>query len=393
VIFLYMAKSKDRKKSRLSFTCISLGFVSLIVIGGIIYFSISNKSGPPLPFEEVYLHSKQLSRGIYLIDKSISDAFYTIGVPEENIIFPSVLPRQKDEYRWNFSSIEARIPIKHSVFKAGEEIKERISQLPIPTRITIDKETGNEIIYAVYFKDFYTHRLRIMPEDKKIFHRYPYPKIGIIIDDLGYDISLAKALLELDLPITFSVLPFTPNTRLIARKAWNDGRETMLHLPMEPMNYPAINPGDGVLLVSMDRNMILDTLNKDLNQIPFVAGVNNHMGSRFTKDEKKMAIVLKELKRKGLYYIDSRTSCETVAFNVAKKMDLRTASRDIFLDNHLSENALKIQMERLLSVARHKGSAIGIGHPHKKTIDLLKNFQTTLNNEVEVVPASNLVNQ
>ena len=68
-----MAKSKDKKKSRFSFTCIGLGFVSLIVIGGIIYFSISVKSGPPLPFEEVYLHSKQLSRGIYLIDKSISD--------------------------------------------------------------------------------------------------------------------------------------------------------------------------------------------------------------------------------------------------------------------------------------------------------------------------------
>jgi polysaccharide deacetylase 2 family uncharacterized protein YibQ len=142
----------------------------------------------------------------------------------------------------------------------------------------------------------------------------------------------------------------------------------------------------------MDREMILDTLKRDLSQIPFVAGVNNHMGSRFTKNEEKMVIVLAELKRKGLYYIDSRTSSDTVAFDVAKKMALRTASRDIFLDNHLSENALKIQMERLISVARHKGIAIGIGHPHKKTFDLLKNFQTTLTNEAKVVPVSNLVN-
>ena len=387
-----MAKSKDKKKTRFSFTHVSFGFAILILIIVISYILIPDKSRPPLPFEEVYLYSKQLSRGIYLIDKSISDGFYTIGVPEKNIVFPSVLPRQKGNYRWNFSSIEVRIPKQLSVFKVGEEIRERISQLPIPTQITIDKKSENEIIYAVYCKGLHTHRLTITLEDKKSSHRFSYPKIGIIIDDLGYDISLANALLELDLALTFSVLPFTPNTRSIARKAWNDGRETMLHLPMEPMNYPAINPGDGVLLISMDREMILDTLNRDLSQIPFVAGVNNHMGSRFTKNRKKMVTVLAELKKKGLYYIDSRTSSDTVAFDVAKKMALRTASRDIFLDNHLSENALKIQMERLLSVARHKGSAIGIGHPHKKTFDLLKNFQTTLTNEVEVVPASNLVN-
>ncbi len=387
-----MAKSKGKKKTRFSFTHVSFGFAILILIIVISYILIPDKSRPPLPFEEVYLYSKQLSRGIYLIDKSISDGFYIIGVPEKNIVFPSVLPRQKGNYRWNFSSIEVRIPKQLSVFKVGEEIRERISQLPIPTQITIDKKSENEIIYAVYFKGLHTHRLTITLEDKKSSHRFSYPKIGIIIDDLGYDISLANALLELDLALTFSVLPFTPNTRLIARKAWNDGRETMLHLPMEPMNYPAINPGDGVLLISMDREMILDTLNRDLSQIPFVAGVNNHMGSRFTKNRKKMVTVLAELKKKGLYYIDSRTSSDTVAFDVAKKMALRTASRDIFLDNHLSENALKIQMERLLSVARHKGSAIGIGHPHKKTLDLLKNFQTTLTNEAEVVPASNLVN-
>ena len=387
-----MAKSKGKKKTRFSFTHVSFGFAILIVIIVISYILIPDKSRPPLPFEEVYLYSKQLSRGIYLIDKSISDGFYIIGVPEKNIVFPSVLPRQKGNYRWNFSSIEVRIPKQLSVFKVGEEIRERISQLPIPTQITIDKKSENEIIYAVYCKGLHTHRLTITLEDKKSSHRFSYPKIGIIIDDLGYDISLANALLELDLALTFSVLPFTPNTRLIARKAWNDGRETMLHLPMEPMNYPAINPGDGVLLISMDREMILDTLTRDLSQIPFVAGVNNHMGSRFTKNRKKMVTVLAELKKKGLYYIDSRTSSDTVAFDVAKEMALRTASRDIFLDNHLSENALKIQMERLLSVARHKGSAIGIGHPHKKTFDLLRNFQTTLTNEVEVVPASNLVN-
>jgi len=94
-----MAKSKGKKKTRFSFTHVSFGFAILIVIIVISYILIPDKSRPPLPFEEVYLYSKQLSRGIYLIDKSISDGFYTIGVPEKNIVFPSVLPRQKGNYR------------------------------------------------------------------------------------------------------------------------------------------------------------------------------------------------------------------------------------------------------------------------------------------------------
>ena len=382
-----MAKPKEKKKKRFSFTLVSLGFAMLIVIIAITYLLILDTS-KPLPFEEDYFYSKDLIHSIYLIDKSIADGFYTIGVPQENILFLSVLPRQQDKYRWNCSSIEVKIPPRFSVFEAGEEIRKRISRLPIPTHLTTDEKSGNEIIYNVYYKGLFTHKLRFLREDKKISSRFHSPKIAIIIDDLGYDASLANAFLELNLSLTFSILPFTPNTKLIARKALNDGIETMLHLPMEPMNYPAINPGDGVLLVSMDREVILDTLNRDLNQVPFVAGVNNHMGSRFTKNEEKMMIVLNELKKKGLYYIDSRTTADTVAFDVAKKMALRTASRDVFLDNHLSENALKIQMERLLSVARHKGSAIGIGHPHKRTFDVLKNFQTILTDAAEVVPAS-----
>ncbi|GAI33935.1 unnamed protein product, partial [marine sediment metagenome] len=138
----------------------------------------------------------------------------------------------------------------------------------------------------------------------------------------------------------------------------------------------------------MDREMILEVLDRNLSQIPFVAGVNNHMGSRFTESEEKMRIVLAELKRRGLYFIDSKTTARSVAYRVAREMALRTASRDIFLDNSLSENALKIQMERLLSLSRHRGWAIGIGHPHKETLKLLKRYQATLNSETEIVPVS-----
>ncbi len=155
-----MDKLKGKKKPRLTFTRISLGVTTIAVIIVIIYLSIPDKPGSPLPFEELYLYSKQLSRGIHLIDKSIADGFYKIGVPQENIIFLSVLPRQKDKYMWNFNRIEARVPNRYSVFEVGEEIRGRISNLPVPTEISIDKKSDNEIIYNVYYGGLYTHRLK-----------------------------------------------------------------------------------------------------------------------------------------------------------------------------------------------------------------------------------------
>lgn len=383
-----MARAKKKKPN---IVLIGLGSIAIIVAILIGYLSIVDRKQSPLPFEEIYTPSIELSRNIRLIDKAISDGFYKMGVPQEKIIFISVLPKKKAGYNWDFNSIEARIPDHSSVLKIGTEIKARISNLRMPAQIKIDKKSDNEITCNIYYKGLYTHRLRIILDTYPSPHPLSYPRVGIIIDDLGYDSSLANAFIRLDLPLTFSVLPFTPNTGLIAQKARKEGREIMLHLPMEPISYPDVNPGDGVLMVSMDKEMILEILNRDLSQIPFVAGVNNHMGSRFTEIEKKMMIVLTELKKKGLYFIDSRTSGGSVAFEVAKRMALRTASRDIFLDNDLSENGLKIQMERLLSLARYKGWAIGIGHPHKETLKLLKRYQSTLKNNAQVVPVSNLV--
>jgi uncharacterized protein len=223
--------------------------------------------------------------------------------------------------------------------------------------------------------------------------RQPPPKIAIIIDDLGYDASLADGFIQLDLPLTLSILPFAPYTRSIARKARERGREIMLHLPMEPRSYPRVNPGDGVLLVSMESSAILEVLEGDLNEVPFVEGVNNHMGSRFTENREKMMVVLGELKKRGLYFVDSKTSRMSVAFDLAKQLEIRTARRDVFLDNDLSEGALKIQMDRLLALAQHRGHAIGIGHPHRETLWFLSRSQADFKSEVEVVPASCLVNR
>jgi len=387
-----MVQSKNKKKRDLTLIIVGLGVIAVILAILIGYFSRLDKGGLPLPFEEVYATSKQLSRDIRLVDKAISDGLYAMGVPQEDIVFLSVVPREKDGYHWDFNDIQARIPRQHPLYQVGNEIRTRVTNLKRPAEITIAKQSPKEIVYHIFCSGLFTHRLNILRDGYPPPQRLPCPKIGIIIDDVGYDSSLAKAFIQLDLPLTLSILPFAPGSKSIAQRAKKEGREIMLHLPMEPINYPAVDPGDGVLLLSMDKEMILEVLNRDLSWVPFASGVNNHMGSRFTASEEKMVVVLTELKRRGLYFIDSRTTSRSVAFKVAKRMALRTASRDIFLDNELSENALKIQMERLLSLARQKGWAIGIGHPHQETLELLKKYESTLTHETEVVPVSKLVN-
>lgn len=387
-----MVQSKNKKKRELTLIIVGLAVIAVILAILIGHLSRLEKGGPPLPFEEVYATSKQLSRDIRLVDKAISDGLYAMGVPQEGIVFLSVVPREKDGYYWDFNDIKAMIPRQHPLSQVGNEIRTRVSNLRRPVEITIAKQSPKEIIYHIFCSGLFTHRLNILRDGYPPPHRLPCPKIGIIIDDVGYDSSLARAFIQLDLPLTLSILPFAPGSKSIAQRAKQEGREIMLHLPMEPINYPAVNPGDGVLLLSMDKEMILEVLNRDLSRVPFVSGVNNHMGSRFTESEEKMVVVLTELKRRGLYFVDSRTTSRSVAFKVAKRMALRTAKRDIFLDNELSENALKIQMERLLSLARQKGWAIGIGHPHQETLELLKRYESTLTHETEVVPISRLVN-
>ena len=217
------------------------------------------------------------------------------------------------------------------------------------------------------------------------------PKVAIIIDDLGYDSDLAFSFLNLNLELSLSILPSASFTDIIVREANNKGREIILHQPMEPKDYPSVDPGRGALLLSMNEGDILEVLNKNLREITGAKGVNNHMGSSFTENREKMQVILRELKDRGLFYVDSRTTMKTVGFEEAKKIGLPTAERTVFLDNSPDPKAICVQIERLLEIAGDFGSAIGIGHPYNETLETLEKYQNRLREEVDVVPVSELV--
>ncbi len=217
------------------------------------------------------------------------------------------------------------------------------------------------------------------------------PKVAIIIDDIGYDRRIAKKFLSLDAALTLSVLPQSPFRKQILRRAKANGTQIMLHLPMEPIEYPGVNPGPGALLTAMSPEQISQRLRKHLDAMPSVRGVNNHMGSRMTAIPNKMYQILTVLKTRNLFFIDSFTTEESLCRSSARVLQVPFAQRDVFLDHVQTPDSIRRQIRRLIHIANDYGEAIGIGHPHTETYEVLRETLPELRKKVRLVPASELV--
>jgi polysaccharide deacetylase 2 family uncharacterized protein YibQ len=217
------------------------------------------------------------------------------------------------------------------------------------------------------------------------------PRVAIIIDDLGYQRKLSDMFLGLDAALTFSLLPYSPFQEHIARSAHEKGFEVMLHLPMEPREYPAIDPGPGTLLTQMEPDQLIDQLIKDLEAVAHIKGVNNHMGSRMTENSDQMNQILVVLKKRGFYFIDSRTTSKSVSRPAARLFQVPFGQRDVFIDHLQEPEFIRKQIAQLIRIAQAQGQAIGIAHPHQITYDILMEMLPKLKEEVQLVPASELV--
>jgi len=198
------------------------------------------------------------------------------------------------------------------------------------------------------------------------------PAIAVIIDDVGHQpLSQIQPLLDLNFPITFAVLPHLAYSRANAISLNQRQYEVMLHMPMEPDDYPKNNPGEGAVFSDQSEAAIRQRLDQALRDVPFVTGVNNHMGSKITANRGLMRPILDEVKQRGLFFIDSRTNANTVAYTLARSMGLATAKRDVFLDARESHDFAVKQLAEARRVARKNGLAIVIGHPYPSSVQAL----------------------
>ena len=217
------------------------------------------------------------------------------------------------------------------------------------------------------------------------------PRIALIVDDIGYDRAIVKKFLSLNLPITLSMLPKSPFIKSIVDTARKNHVEIMLHQPMEPFEYPQINPGPGALLTSMTPDELVRQLVQNLEEMPFVSGVNNHMGSKMTANSSQMRQIFSILKQRDLFFIDSRTTEKTICRPSADLLQLPFGERDVFIDHFQDKNFIQKQLHELVRIATSHGGAIGIAHPYNKTYQVLKTVLPELKQKVNFVPVSELV--
>ncbi|MBV4487696.1 divergent polysaccharide deacetylase family protein [Pseudomonas sp. SWRI153] len=190
--------------------------------------------------------------------------------------------------------------------------------------------------------------------------------LTLIIDDLGQNLPRDRRVLALPGPVTAAIMPDTPHATEFAREAHRAGKIVILHMPMDPATGPyAWHP-------ELSIEELQKRLNAAFEKVPFTAGLNNHMGSRMTAQPAAMAWLMAELQRRHKFFVDSRTSAQTVAAAEAQRIQLASVSRDVFLDDERTEAAIFIQLQVAISLARKQGSAVMIGHPYPQTLAVLE---------------------
>lgn len=271
-----------------------------------------------------------------------------------------------------------------------EKMKARYQKETVVKPATVESQLMPEP--GAYLQKTYT-TVRKVPGRKTGPPRSHLPgTLAVIVDDMGSSLNEARELLAINIPLTFSLIPGLPKVKAVAELADSAGQAIMVHLPMEPLGYPERRlEANGLLLAQSEEEITARTVAL-LDAVPLAKGANNHMGSRFTEHKEKMLPVLKVLKGRGLFFIDSLTTPRSKGVAVADSLGVKTAVRNVFLDNQQDVAAIKKQLYAAAEMSRRKGGIIAICHPHKTTIAALKEAMPELQRDgITFVPAGDLV--
>ena len=425
----------SRRKSAKRRSRVSNARRSLISILAIILFLLVSIYGLRLIENRLFVRfpQKKLASSDYSnikkeLDRELSAALFRLGVSRKSVSLKQIPKKGKGDTAWNLSEMRVDLPKGVSdkdvesifgdtissenfkrKFKRGKDyvISEIEFNHSLLYRIRFDLHkdgtggTSNQIIGDGDTHDIKKEEWKTASFGKGDTLNLPSadkekPKVVIIVDDMGSNKDSVDRLLEIEFPINFAILPYLPYSRYAAEKANQRGWDVILHLPMEPKSisgYVGDDAGVGVLLESLPKNEIIKKLDDNISAVPYVKGVNNHMGSKFTENPELMEIVLRELNAKGLFFIDSKTSADSKGFEIAKTLGMKTATRDVFLDQaSKDEHYVNSQILRLVNVSKEKGYAVGICHPYPETLKALRYMLPKIEGDVEITKVSSLLN-
>ena len=324
---------------------------------------------------------------IALIVLSVAAIVYVIMFQREETVVVKLPPAEKKKMAQPKTVAKENLKVLTPIKQSAAASEKKSGQTPIKEARGKNEETFPVPKAAVQ-----------TPEKEKIViakitpPRMSVRQVAIIIDDIGYDMKPVRELLSIDADITFAILPLIAHSHEAAQVLHKANREILLHLPMEPLSYPKEKPGSGALFTDMNNEEIVFQLEKNLASVPHASGVNNHMGSKFMADETKLIPVFKQLKKKDLFFIDSRTTNNSKTSMAAEKVHLNVASRKIFLDNDRDYSKIYQILMEVAEAPNGNSPLIVIGHPYPETIRAIRDADKVFREKgVSIIPVSKLM--
>jgi len=376
----------NHKIQTLYLVLIGLALVSFL---GLDY--IDSRKGNTSVFFSALPRKEKIPENKKNLIRIVEQALLATQIPQKNInkytdeygICHIMIGLDKEKYGLFEKTLEEKFrKINASIEKKSEQQKEDKKYL----LWEVDKEGETPLSLLFSIKP---EKEKEKPEKIQI----PQNQAALIIDDMGYSMENIEDICLMRKDLTIAILPFSPLAEETAEFARKNGIEIILHLPLESMNNTYDNEHtEGLINSRMSQEEIIDILDSNLKQIPFISGVNTHMGSKVTKDKMLMGIILENIKERDLYFVDSRTTADSVAYEVAQKMNIPSAYRHIFLDSEIEPEYIKNQLIKLFKTAEKNGKALGICHPFPETMKVLKeNIHKAEKYNVSLVFASKIV--
>ena len=350
--------------------------IIILIAGGLVayfwraqsYFSRSFEDA--LPVEEIPKWKAGPEDIVAFADTMVvqaKDVLIGLGVPPEVIKEVRLSKGEDPNLRWE---VQSKVPDALPLSVCNLSLTHLAHQLGGTVIEGSEDRQGNVLWLRVGLNDKQTNLFRL--EQGEELERLA-GRIAIVIDDFGYqDQNLILSFCELPQPITFSIFPGEKHTAWIAQQAIEKNHGVMVHLPMEPIDYPARDPGPHAIFSDYAPEKIAELTQNALAAVPYAKGMNNHMGSRVTQNFEVMKAVLRVVKRWNFFFIDSVTSPQSVAYAIARDMGIPSDRNALFLDIVEDEDAVVKRLYRLAARARHEGTAIGIGHAKPNTLHALQ---------------------
>ena len=319
------------------------------------------------------------------IEQNLNNTLVSSGISEKNI---TSWREEKKKKRVEWLKISKKIRVKKSLWKlfSAKNLLKNIADSEEYVLTSKDTESGQ------------SRRIEILRDGNvycliNLEWRKSKAALCIVIDDCGGSKKKLTRFTQLNLPLTYAILPYQKYSRAIAESLSRSGCDTLLHMPMEPHKADMKALGKGALTVSMSARVIRKKMNAALSRVPGIKGINNHMGSLFTENSGKMKTVMGVLHKEKLFFLDSATSSKSVGPETAAAQGVKCLRNNIFLDNIDSAAEIKKRLRQALARARKKGSAIAIGHATRKhTADAIAEITGELK-DVEIVPLSELMDK